>query len=115
MGLNLEGYIKVQRDWSKDVFGEGKRTGGLIEHIKSELKEIEKNPEDLEEWIDVIILALDGAWRLGASEEQITRALENKQLKNLMREWPMPKSEDEPSFHVKDPKVSSDSGGNMAR
>jgi hypothetical protein len=40
--------------------------GSCIKHIKKELDdEIAHDPLDLGEWIDVIILGLDGAWRTG--------------------------------------------------
>jgi hypothetical protein len=42
----------------------------------------------LSEWVDVILLALDGAWRSGASPEQIAFAIAAKQIKNESRKWP---------------------------
>lgn len=39
-------------------------------------------------WIDVVILALDGAWRTGATPAQIIDALVAKQTKNEARTWP---------------------------
>ena len=44
--------------------------------------------EDLYEWIDIVLLALDGAWRAGYSPATIAEALEAKQSKNENREWP---------------------------
>lgn len=98
--MDLKGYIKRQSEWSEKTFGKGKRTKGLIEHIKSELEEIEETPNDIMEWIDVIILGLDGAWRAGFSPEEICEALKRKQEINFNREFKKP-SEDEPSFHEK--------------
>ena len=74
--------------WSEKTFGPGDRTKGVIDHIRKELAEIEAAPGDLEEWIDVIILAFDGAWRSGASPLQIVEALIAKQAKNEARTWP---------------------------
>ena len=59
-----------------------------MDHIRKELLEIEADPGDLMEWIDVAILALDGAWRSGATPEQIIMALVGKQIKNEGRTWP---------------------------
>ena len=88
MNISLRHYIDNQIDWSFKAFGPGERTKGIIDHIRKELKEIEAKPDDVEEWIDVIILALDGAWRAGSSPSQIMEALEYKQIKNQKRQWP---------------------------
>ena len=42
----------------------------------------------LPEWVDVIILGFDGAWRSGATPEQIVAAIVEKQTKNEGRKWP---------------------------
>ena len=39
------------------------RTAGVVDQVHNELIEIPAAPEDLAEGIDVVILALDGAWR----------------------------------------------------
>ncbi len=86
--MNFKQYIDKQISWSEKTFGPGKRDAGLIDHIKKELKEIINSPGDLEEWIDVIILAIDGAWRNGFLPEEIIYCLEQKQEKNILRKWP---------------------------
>lgn len=96
----LREIIQRQKDWSLRTFGKGKRTEGICKHIEKGLAEIRSAPDDLTEWIDVIILALDGAWRAGHSPVQIINALIEKQAINLQREFPMPTSEDEPSEHI---------------
>jgi len=96
----LEDYIQRQKEWSMKTFGEGRRTIGLCKHIESELLEIKKNPEDVMEWIDILILGLDGAWRTGATPEQIVKTLARKQEINFSRKWPEPSPEDKPNFHV---------------
>jgi hypothetical protein len=87
-------YLERQAEWSAKTFGPGLRTKGLIDHISKELKEIEADPGDLEEWIDVMILALDGYWRHGGHKLDLMRRLQDKQNKNIAREWPAPVSED---------------------
>lgn len=99
---NLIEFLTIQADWSARTFGPGKRTIGLCNHIRSELDEIEQTPGDLEEWIDVIILALDATWRLGATPEEVVDTLMAKQQKNLKRSWGPPLPEDQPSFHLKE-------------
>lgn len=81
-------HLTRQREFSVRTFGPGPRTAGVIDHIRKELAEIEASPLDLKEWIDVVILGLDGAWRSGASEAQIITALVAKQEKNESRAWP---------------------------
>jgi len=96
-------YIQRQIDWSEKTFGPGRRTEGLLKHLSSELDEIRDDPGDLYEWIDLIILALDGAWRCGHSPQDIIQALVNKQETNRNREWPDWREFDEhtPIEHVR--------------
>jgi hypothetical protein len=102
--FNLVAHIERQRAWSRRTFGEDNRVEGLCKHIESELGEIRRAPEDLYEWIDVIILAIDGAWRQGYSPKDIAFALGAKQERNEARQWPKPEtlSNDAPAFHIKD-------------
>jgi hypothetical protein len=86
--LNFEHYVQHHMDWSFRTFGPGRNDEGLRKHIAKELKEIEADPTDLLEWIDIIILAIDGAWRAGYTAEQVADALAKKQLVNLNRQWP---------------------------
>lgn len=86
--FDLISHIEHARAFSERTFGPGARTAGVIAHIRKELAEIEAAPDDLSEWIDVVILALDGAWRAGYSAEQIVDALAAKQMKNEARKWP---------------------------
>ena len=94
--------IDSQRKWSLKNFGPGPRTEGNIAHIKKELDEIRANPADLTEWIDVILLALDGAWRAGYEPEEIIKELREKHLINLGRKWPEKNEYNKPVYHIKD-------------
>lgn len=87
-GFNFYQHLKRQREWSGTTFGPGARTKGVVDHIRKELGEIEADPTDITEWIDVVILALDGAWRAGAWPDQIIATLVAKQTKNEARVWP---------------------------
>lgn len=86
--FNFQDHLARQAAFSEHTFGPGARTKGVVDHIRKELTEIEADPGDLKEWIDVVILALDGAWRTGATPIQIIEALIAKQLKNESRVWP---------------------------
>lgn len=86
--MNLIKFITRMKEFSLNTFGPGPRVGGIREHIRLELQEIKRNPNDVTEWCDVILLALDGAWRQGFSSEEICDAIKAKQVKNENRNWP---------------------------
>lgn len=86
--LDLVAHLRRQAEFSEHTFGPGKRLEGVIDHITKELQEVRDSGGALAEWIDVIILALDGAWRSGASPRQIAQALLDKQERNETRTWP---------------------------
>lgn len=97
----LSRYVDRQREWSARTFGDGRRTLGIANHIRKELLEIEAEPTDLEEWIDVIILAMDGFWRAGGLPDNLARELYRKQSKNFERQWPAHQPEDAAVEHVR--------------
>jgi len=103
--VDLTTHLVRQIAFSFCTFGPGRRTKGVIDHIRRELREIEDEPHRLEEWIDVVLLALDGAWRtelghynghrttmpveaVAHTAGRITAALVAKQAKNETRDWP---------------------------
>jgi nucleoside 2-deoxyribosyltransferase len=86
--LDLVSHLVRQAEFSERTFGPGRRTAGVIDHIRKELREIEQKPDDLSEWIDVVILGFDGAWRAGHWPSQIAAALRAKQARNEARKWP---------------------------
>lgn len=81
-------HLANQRSWSTETFGPGNRTEGVIAHIRKELIEIEQDPLDIFEWVDVLILAFDGAWRAGWEPQEIIDAIKMKQKTNEKRTWP---------------------------
>lgn len=88
LGFDLVAHVERQRKFSEATFGPGPRVAGVIDHIRRELTEVEANPTDLFEWTDIILLAIDGAWRAGYSSEHVAHALGFKQTKNEARTWP---------------------------
>jgi hypothetical protein len=86
--LDLVAHLHRQRRFSLATFGPGPRTLGVVSHIRKELVEIEADPGDLMEWIDVAMLALDGAWRAGHEPAAIALALATKLTRNELRTWP---------------------------
>ncbi len=85
--MDLKDHLLSQIRFSLKTFGPGNRTKGVLEHIRKELDEIEAEPFDLEEWVDLILLSLDGAWRHGNSPEEICKAINAKMTKNENRRW----------------------------
>ncbi|HEY3432519.1 MAG TPA: dATP/dGTP pyrophosphohydrolase domain-containing protein [Rhodocyclaceae bacterium] len=86
--FDLIAHLHRQREFSERTFGPGARLKGVTDHITKELIEVRDSGGDLSEWVDVILLALDGAWRSGATPEQIATAISTKQTKNEGRNWP---------------------------
>jgi len=86
--FDLHSHLNRQYEFSQRIFGPGTKTASVLDHIRKELVEIEKDPLDLEEWVDVIILALDGAMRTGRTSLEVIEALIAKQTKNEKRKWP---------------------------
>jgi len=84
----IETYFERQIEWSYKTFGPSLRTKGIVQHIRKELLEIEAEPHDLSEWIDVVILAMDGFWRHGGRVDDLMPRLLAKQRKNMARKWP---------------------------
>ncbi|BBB61191.1 hypothetical protein UNDKW_2918 [Undibacterium sp. KW1] len=92
--FNFVQHLNRQKAFSENTFGPGLRTSMVIDHIIKELIEIEAAPRDITEWTDLILLALDGAWRTGATPEQIGEALTQKLSRNEQRTWPNWRSAD---------------------
>jgi hypothetical protein len=98
--FDLITHIARQIAFSRDKFGPGERDLGVSDHIRKELDEIRSDHEvgapTTPEWIDVIILAFDGAWRSLSNQpltdyekaETIAQMWVAKQSKNERRKWP---------------------------
>jgi len=95
-------WLLDHKEWSESTFGKDTRYKGILSHIRKELEELEAAPYDLLEWIDVIILAVDGAWRQGYTTDEIITALQLKQQINFSRQWPAVSKPDEPAEHLKE-------------
>lgn len=97
--------IKEQREWSDRTFGPGTRLRGVLNHIRKELAEVEEScGKDITEWVDIMVLAVDGATRSGHKPEDLLNAYAEKMAENYQREWPDWRdfSEDEPIEHVRE-------------
>lgn len=85
---DLVAHLKRQRVFSIRAFGPHYRLQNILKHIAKELEELDAHRTDLMEWIDVALLAFDGAWRAGFTPEEIAAALRDKLIVNEHREWP---------------------------
>lgn len=100
--LDLARFFDAKAAWSRATFGAGHRSG-VIAHIRSELDEIAACPSDLTEWIDVVLLAMDGAARsAGADGAAFVAALIEKQRRNERRTWPSDTPSDAATHHVEE-------------
>ena len=88
-GCGFADAFDARHDWSVTTFGPGDRTEAVVRHIRKELDEVLACPDDLEEWVDVAILAMTGAARAcGADGVAFLEALAAKDAKNRARTWP---------------------------
>ena len=97
----LRRYAEDQSVWSQQQFGPGRRTVGLTAHIVKECQEVREDPDDAREWIDIIILAIEGFLRHGGKASDLGEMLEDKQRTNFERAWPAAGPETEPVEHLK--------------
>jgi len=113
---DLRTHLIQQINFSLRTFGPNDRTEGVLKHIEKEIAEVRKDPSDLSEWIDLIILACDGAWRCammqnppdqpclpGRLADEVIATLTAKMRKNEKRVWPdwREASPDEAIEHVR--------------
>lgn len=111
---SLETVMARHAEWSLRTFGPGRRLGGILKHIRKELAEIEADPDDPTEWIDLAVLALDGALRIGFNRPrpgmmpatELAARILAKYLRNARRQWPDWRltSQDQPIEHVRNRK-----------
>ncbi len=97
--LDLKQHLIRQMAYSHATFGPGTRTAGVIDHIRKELVEVEESNGSSPEWVDVVILALDGLTRQLAFcngkradpstvADMVCSMILGKQSRNEAREWP---------------------------
>lgn len=97
--MDLKQHLLHQILFSERTFGPGTRTVGVSEHIRKELDEVAEEKSALgaaSEWVDVVILAMDGlsralraaGWAPGEAAEMACRMIQIKQSRNEQRDWP---------------------------
>lgn len=107
MSFDLKQHLLRQMAFSHATFGPGTRTEGVIDHIRKELVEVAASGGSAREWVDVVILGLDGLTRELAFGETAYGGIEadgrrdpasvarmacylviEKQSRNEARTWP---------------------------
>lgn len=83
-----ERWIARFAEWNLSAFGPGLRTAGTLDHIRKECAEIEADPTDHMEWVDIVLLAINGLVRLGHSPASIISEIRTKHRINELRKWP---------------------------
>ena len=97
--MNLEQHLLRHMAFSHATYGPGERTAAVIDHIRKELDEVIEAEGAADEWVDVVILALDGLTRrlayIGGDRsdpqqvaEVACRIIRAKQTQNEARDWP---------------------------
>ena len=78
--------------WSQDTFGSDASRDwmGPLAHLAKELREIEEQPMDREEWADALLLLLDASRRAGFNAVGLLQAAEYKLSINKNRVWQEP-------------------------
>jgi len=82
--------VNRQRTWSTTQFGESVDLPRILNHITEATGDVEKEPARLHNWIDIVLLAMDGAWRAGHSPKEVVQAIQDVQVRNIMRDWQNP-------------------------
>lgn len=87
--FDLVSFLYRQKEFSIKTFGPGDRTEGVTDHMLEEIEEVRAvKGKDLLEWVDLILLALDGAYRAGFTPEEIVAGMDRKLTINEGRQWP---------------------------
>lgn len=74
-GFDLASFIAQQKSFSSQAFGPGSRQVGIANHILQECDEAEAEPGDLSEWVDIMLLSLDCAWRSGLEPVDVAKEI----------------------------------------
>lgn len=102
LGRQLSRLFQEQAEWSQQTFGSDLSRGpsGPLKHLASEVLEALRSPEDIIEYADCQLLALDAVRRGGFGLEQLLEACWLKfKINRNKRSWPQTTSPHEPVFH----------------
>ena len=100
--MDLKQHLLRQMAFSHATFGPGERTKGVADHLRKEIDEMLLAGGESDEWVDIVILALDGltrrlAYCTGDGTERSNpdtvaqiacNLILGKQTRNEARSWP---------------------------
>jgi hypothetical protein len=102
--MDFKQHLIRQMAFSHATFGPGTRSEGVIDHLEKEIEEVKQAlPEGAQvaasEWVDLVILSLDGLTRQlaycngerrdpDAVAEDACNMIVGKQTRNEARSWP---------------------------
>lgn len=76
--FDLTTYLTAHNAWSARTFGVDRKPPSIIAHLRNELEEeLKKEPDDLLEWADIMILAADGAFVCGFPIDSVVSEMLN--------------------------------------
>ncbi len=64
-----------QPNFSVSTFGPDSIYQKVLDIVRHELKEMDVNPSEMTEWLDLVLLSLDDAWLVNHSPEKIAQQL----------------------------------------
>lgn len=73
---------------------------GQLNHLRHEVREVQKDPNDLTEWADVLILFLGSAGRNFFVTQDLIAAAHAKMAINEKRQWPAEADKDGVFHHI---------------
>lgn len=95
--MDLKQHLTNQIIFSRNTFGPGTNRERLLAHLAKEIEETRESNGDSSEWVDILILALDGLTRQiahvdgynpEANAQRACEILKQKQTINENRKWP---------------------------
>lgn len=89
LGESLNDLAHQLSKWSQKTFGNDNKRGpeGAMRHLKLEVEEVLKQPDDVLEYADCFMLIVDAARRAGFDMPELLDAAHKKLEENKKREW----------------------------
>jgi hypothetical protein len=102
----LAAFMERHKAWIERTFPRNATTEGITRHIEKECAEVREKPDDLDEWIDILILGIHGYWRNGGTAEDLLPRLNRKLTRNESRRYVVKDDPNEPIEHDRTGEVS---------